>query len=469
MCSNAGLYDHSKALYDRTKDEIEHVLQHYVVPELNKNKYADEGNAILNKFSHHWENHKVFVKWMQQLFRHLDNGYIANSSISTITSVGLKLFFDIVFVQFKAEVRESLLNAIDTERDGINIDQDLLRSCVEVFPVMGLSSKCTTLKTVQSALNTQPDLSVYESDLEISLLKRTSDYYARKSRVWLEDQTTPEYLTRAEMALKAERNRVKRYLHPSTQSKLLSACEQELLQKYKGPLINHDQSGLRSLLAEDRNEDLRRMFNLFRRLADGLSPMALMTKKFVQSEGNKLLQERRDLIHSLKSKGRKLSSNDPDLIDQLMTLHSKMSRLVLELFDNEAQFQRALREAFQEVMNADTTSDDSNVELLVVHTDRILSGKLKLDEEEVENRLEHCIQLFQFVSDKDLYAELYRERLAKRLLSKKYTSIHAEKSMIVKMKTQQGAPFTTKLEGMVNDFTVGSYQLSLFNSFSFLS
>ena len=63
MCSNAGLYDHSKALYDRTKDEIEHVLQ-LCSPELNKNKYADEGNAILNKFSHHWENHKVFVKWM---------------------------------------------------------------------------------------------------------------------------------------------------------------------------------------------------------------------------------------------------------------------------------------------------------------------------------------------------------------------------------------------------------------------
>ena len=85
-------------MYDRTKDEIEHVLQHYVVPELNKNKYADEGNAILNKFSHHWENHKVFVKWMQQLFRHMDIAYIANSTFSTITSVGLKLFFDIVFV-----------------------------------------------------------------------------------------------------------------------------------------------------------------------------------------------------------------------------------------------------------------------------------------------------------------------------------------------------------------------------------
>merc|ERR1719353_832128 len=106
-------------------------------------------------------------------------------------------------------------------------------------------------------------------------------------------------------------------------------------------------------------------------------------------------------------------------------------------------------------MNADAASDISNVELLVIHADRILSGKLRLGEDEVETSLDHAIQLFQFLSDKDLYVELYRERLAKRLLSKKYTSIHAEKSMIVKMKTQQGAPFTTKLEGMVNDFTVG--------------
>merc|ERR1719155_303347 len=106
-------------------------------------------------------------------------------------------------------------------------------------------------------------------------------------------------------------------------------------------------------------------------------------------------------------------------------------------------------------MNADATSDVSNVELLVTHADHILSGKRRLSDEELEMALDHAIQLFQFLSDKDLYIELYRERLAKRLLSKKYASIHSEKSMIVRMKTQQGAPFTTKLEGMVNDFTVG--------------
>jgi cullin 1 len=138
-----------------------------------------------------------------------------------------------------------------------------------------------------------------------------------------------------------------------------------------------------------------------------------------------------------------------------------MSTLVFDLFDGENQFQRALKEAFQDVINTDATPDISNVEMLVMHTDRVLSGKVRLAEEEVESCLEQIIQLFQFLSDKDLYAELYREQLAKRLLSRRSTAIHTEKSMIVKMKTQQGAPFTTKLEGMVNDFTLGVYQAVL--------
>ena len=456
MCSNAGTCDHSKALYDRTKSEIERVLQYHVVPQLKNNDSTDGGLTILKNFSHHWENHKVFVKWMQQLFRHLDNGYVANSSISTITSVGLRLFFDIVFDQFKREISNSLINAIDNERDGANVDPQLLRSCVEVFPVMGLCSKCTDLKTVQSVLDSQPDLSVYEADFETSLLKRTSHYYARKSVDWLESKSTPTYLRKTEAALVAEQERVSRYLHASSQHKLLGACERELLHKHKEMLIEREQSGLKALLSENRSEDLKRMFDLFRRISGGLAPMASTTKKFVQSQGNKILQERYDVVQALKSQGRKITADDPRMIDRLLTLHEKMSRLVFELFDGENQFQRALKEGFQDVINTDATPDISNVEMLVMHTDRVLGGKVRLGEEEVESCLEQIIQLFQFLSDKDLYVELYREQLARRLLSRRSTAVHTEKLMIVKMKTQQGAPFTTKIEGMVNDFTLGA-------------
>ena len=75
MCSNAGSCDHSKSLYDRSILEMETVLRDRVLPELQDLKKtsttAKGGEHLLLRFSHHWTNHKIFVKWMQQLFRHL--------------------------------------------------------------------------------------------------------------------------------------------------------------------------------------------------------------------------------------------------------------------------------------------------------------------------------------------------------------------------------------------------------------
>ena len=93
--------------------------------------------------------------------------------------------------------------------------------------------------------------------------------------------------------------------------------------------------------------------------------------------------------------------------------------------------------------------------MLVAYADRALRGAIKLDEAQLEELLEKLLQLFIYLSDKDLYSELYRDALAKRLLQSKSASFEAEKGMIAKMKMQQGAPFTTKLEGMVNDYNVG--------------
>lgn len=54
----------------------------------------------------------------------------------------------------------------------------------------------------------------------------------------------------------------------------------------------------------------------------------------------------------------------------------------------------------------------------------------------LENTLERCMHLFSHMSDKDLFAELYREALSKRLLHKKSKSNHAERTVISKMKAE---------------------------------
>jgi len=73
----------------------------------------------------------------------------------------------------------------------------------------------------------------------------------------------------------------------------------------------------------------------------------------------------------------------------------------------------------------------------------------------MEVELERIISVFYYLPDKDLFAEIYRNQLAKRLLNGRSASMDAEKQMISKLKQQCGAPLTSKLEGMIRDLQVG--------------
>ena len=121
--------------------------------------------------------------------------------------------------------------------------------------------------------------------------------------------------------------------------------------------------------------------------------------------------------------------------------------MVLQVFGNHLEFQKSMKAAFQKFMNK-KAKEVPNVELLVAYCDGVLKGHEgsdKLDDNAMEERLENAMKLFVFLAD--VFAELYREKLAKRLLNKKSTSMETEKQMISKMKQLQGTPFTTKVRG----------------------
>ena len=116
----------------------------------------------------------------------------------SLKDAGLKLFKNIVFDEVKADVVKAMLVVIDTEREGGEVDRDLLRQCVEVFDAMGMGT-----------------LEVYVSDFEDHLLVSTREYYSRKSQFYLHTDDTPSYMIKAEAALDAERERVHAYVGES--------------------------------------------------------------------------------------------------------------------------------------------------------------------------------------------------------------------------------------------------------------
>jgi len=363
--------------------------------------------------------------------------------LPTLEQAGLRHFKEEIYMNVKDNTTTAIISLIDEEREGEIIDKTLVKNIIELYEQMGMGS-----------------LDSYTNDLEQPLLDATRSYYGRKREDWIARDSTPDYLIKAEKALGEEKDRVASYLNSATEPKLRNVVEDEILQKVQMNLLEKEGSGCGVLLANDKTEDLQRMFSLFSRLENGLQPMANIVEKFITAQGNACTEKRLARLDS----GQKDKNDDPDFVKSLIDLHEKYLGVIRETFSSHHLFQKALKNSFEVIVNNDVGTF-SNAELMSTFCDRILkSGGEKLSETEVEQSLDRIVQLFSFLTDKDLFAEIYRNQLAKRLLNQRSASDDAEKAMSAKLKVQCGTQFTSKMEGMLNDLAVGSEQKSEFDS-----
>lgn len=229
MCTQRSPYNFSEQLYERHGGTFDTYLENNVVPSLEK--AHDE--FFLQELVTRWQNQKLMNKWMSRFFMYLDRYYVKHHSLPTLEEAGLQSFDRVVFQKVKGRVKWAMLELIEKERNGEIIDTTLMRNCVEIFEVMGMKS-----------------LDVYQNHLEKELVTESATYYERKSKIWLTEDSTPVYLQKVEEALQSERQRVARYLHKSTEPKLIRSLETVLLESAQKELIERDNSGEPCILLE---------------------------------------------------------------------------------------------------------------------------------------------------------------------------------------------------------------------------
>ena len=218
-------------------------------------------------------------------------------------------------------------------------------------------------------------------------------------------------------------------------------------------LLEKEDSGFHYLLVNDKKDDLERLFRLLCNFPKGLVPVAAIVKDHITKMGVEIVGKR-EASHSVDVSRSEKDAN-PLFVQSLLDLHEKYESLVNEQFKGHAVFHKVLKEAFEYFVNMDV-GNSSTAELISTFCDRILkTSGAKLSDDEIEEYLEKCVKLFCYLHDKDLFSEVYRNQLAKRLLMSRSSSSDAEMSMIGKLKLACGAHFTSKLEGMIKDLLTG--------------
>ena len=312
------------------------------------------------------------------------------------------------------------------------------------------------------------NLETYINDFEVPLVEATKEYYTTKAAAWIATDNVPTYLSRIEEKLVAEAERVKACMNERTESPLLQQIEQVALSAKQDVLLANEGSGLRILLREEKRDDLSRLYRLYNRLGEqGLNPIATIVRDHFEEIGQGIVRERESQAANKSTNAassgtarpaERDNADNPAFVQALLDLHDKARSFVQNEFDGHTRFQRALKEAFEKFINKEVESQHSNAVMIATYCDRVLKtgNAEKLSEEQIETALDRVVQIFSYIADKDIFGDIYRNQLAKRILNQRSVSNDAERSMMSKLKIRNGPEYTRKMEGMMNDLNSAS-------------
>jgi cullin 3 len=399
--------------------------------EIARTVEAAQGGLFLEELNSKWREHNKSLQMIRDILMYMDRTYVNNFNKTPVHELGLNLWRDNIVrsPRIRDRLLHTLLDLVHRERTGEVINRGLMRNITKMLVDLGPT--------------------VYQEDFERPFLDAASDFYRVESQQFVETCDCADYLRKAEKRLNEEIDRVTHYLDAKSEPKITAVVEKEVIGNRMKLLVEMENSGLVSMLIDDKYDDLGRMYNMFRRVSTGLQTIRDLMTAHLRDTGRQLVLDPERL-------------KDPvEFVQRLLDEKDKYDKIIQLSFGNDKTFQNALNSSFEYFINLNVRSPEF-ISLFV--DDKLRKGLKGVSEEDVESVLDKVMMLFRYLQEKDVFEKYYKQHLAKRLLSGRTVSDDAERSLIVKLKTECGYQFTSKLEGMFTDMKTSRDTMQGFNA-----
>ena len=300
--------------------------------------------------------------------------------------------------------------------------------------------------TIRSYQELDPGMDeYYAAEWETPFLNDTTQYYSEACASFLLNETVSSYLGFCDRVLDLEDIVSSQFLLPSTMPKHKEAVNRVLIIAHQDVL----QEALSGFVAENRSDDLKRIYRLFDRIQE-LDPLLEIFQHFVDANLQKTFADL-VLLQSQKDFPRLYCAT-------FLEKYYSFAEIISYAFNDNLRFSQLLERSGRRALNNNPVNREGDPADPSARHAAKLSDELLTDpripyQELCENRmyLQGVKLLFTLLASKDVFCKSYKILFCNRLLRNKIHSRDAENAMILLMRGAHDLQFSHQLMVMIRD------------------
>lgn len=403
-------------------------------------------DEVIAYYTAHWLRYITGATYLDHIFAYLNRHWVKQErdeggrkrGVYEVNTLCLVLWRDHMFERLRCSLVPALLTLVERDRNGEpGVDYQSLQRCVQSLVAVGFDDQSTK----------RTNLLFYAEHFEKPFFTATNAYYAREAKRVLAEHGVVYYMRRVAERLLEERERVTKYLHPSTEELLMSECERLLIADHKEQLQNE----FLKLLVANQTDDLHVMFRLLSKVPSGLDPVKQQLQMYVEQSGLERMEQ-------LAAERQGANVTSAEYVEVLLRLLSHFERILHAAFEDSEAMKSATDSGCAKFINSNVVAkpsaaaDSRTPELLARHADSLLrkSSKNK-DPQTVEAGLYGVLQLLKYTEEKDVFEKHYSRMLSKRLVHQASANPDLELKMVTKLADYCGFEYSNKLQRMFQD------------------
>lgn len=410
---------HGQQLYFR----LVHLIERHCKVNVRTNILVNFNVNFLQSVVQAMEDHKTAMGIIMDIFIYLDRAIVQYMDDGSVYNMGIKMFLNhvIKYERIKDHLSDTLLALIAEDRKCGVVDTNLIKRACSVLSGLGHS--------------------VYYEHFERPFVLQSVRFFQEIAHKLLSSKecSIADYLNKVEKFITDEEFRACLCFEKSTKNAITKVIKTEMIENKLQLIIGHETTGLSYMLNYEKLGDLKLVYKMVGTIKEGIFVMTQYLSKYFREVGKSIVEK---------------YSADMDAIEfvqRIIDLTEKVSNYLTTCFDQDPIPYKTFSKDYEYIINLDPKMPCH----LAKYCNSILS---KYSDDSMKHdsllNVDKALKLFRNLREKDLFEDLYRKLMARRLLDNRFSTEEVETAVISKLEYECGNYFTYKMRNMLKDLVL---------------